>query len=154
MPEFKFFSIDEIKEFVGQLKGQRGGKNKSGDENDEGPTNGASPAPLQPNAGAPAFNPGPAAAPAAFNPGAAPAGFPGAGAAPQGDPAVAALVARIVPRIDATIASGQPAQTVLEWFRGQCGAEAANATLDQIKQHFLPKMTAAALENIAKLIAA
>jgi hypothetical protein len=73
-------------------------------------------------------------------------------AAPQ--PAVAALVARIVPKIDGAIASGQPTDQVLSWFRGQCGPEAAGATLDQIKTVFLPKMAAPGLENIAKLMAA
>lgn len=141
-----FDSIAEVKDFVASLKGTRGKKG----ENDDGelipgnPTQQA-PAPLQPPA---------QQQPAAFQPQAAPAftppqGFPGA---PAADPAAAALVARIVTRIDGAIASGQPADAVLTWFRGQCGAEAANATMDQVKQVFLPKLAMPTLENIAKLM--
>lgn len=133
-----FDSIEEVKDFVGSLKGTRG---KKGDDAEPQAANQA-PAPLQP----------PAQQQPAFNPPAQVAGFPGAGAAPGTDPAVHALVERIVKRIDGAIASGQPADAVLTWFRGQCGAEAANATMDQIKQSFLPKLAAPALENIAKLM--
>ena len=68
------------------------------------------------------------------------------------DPVVAGLVQRIVTRIDSAIASGQPADAVLTWFRGQCGAEASAATMDHIKTVFLPKLAVPALENIAKLM--
>lgn len=139
--ELKFFSIDEVKEFVKQLKGTRGGK---GDATDEGPITGATvPHPLNPpQGGAATFNPG-----GAFNPG---AGFP-TGPAPE----VVALATRISARIDFVIQSmGQSPENTLKWFRDQFGPEAANATMDQIKTVFLPKSTVPALENIAKLIAA
>ncbi len=127
-------------EFKARIKNPRGGKD------DEPLTNNTAPAPLQPPQGQPAaFQPG---ATAAFNP---PQGgnFPGA---PSIDSAGAAIVGRIVTRIDGAIASGQPADAVLTWFRGQCGAEAASATMDQIKQVFLPKLAMPTLENIAKLM--
>jgi hypothetical protein len=128
-------------EFKARIKNPRGGKD------DDGPATGTqqAPAPLMPpQGGGQAFNPNP---PVAFTP--PQGGFPGA---PAGDPVVAGLVQRIVARIDGAIASGQPADAVLNWFRGQCGAEAAGATMDQIKTVFLPKLTVPALENIAKLM--
>lgn len=139
-----FDSIAEIREFVASLKGTRGKKGEIDDDAGQ-PAAGQAPAPIQP----------PAQQPAAFTPSQGPAfqppqgGFPGA---PVGDPAAAGLVARIVTRIDGAIASGQPADAVLTWFRGQCGTEAANASMDQIKQVFLPKMPMPSLENIAKLM--
>lgn len=143
-----FDSIDEVKEFVKGLKGTRSGK--AGDA-DEGPA-GQAPAPLQPPAGGPAFNPG------GFvpqGPGAGPmgGGFPAA-AATMPAPEVVALVARINAKIDSAIASGQPADSALTWFRAQCGPEAAGATLDQIKTVFLYKTALPTLEQIAKLMAA
>jgi hypothetical protein len=86
--------------------------------------------------------------PTAFTP---PQAFPGT---PTIDPAVMALVQRIATRLDAVIAQGQPVDTALGWLRGQCGAEASAATMDQIKTVFLPKLTAVGLEQIAKLIGA
>ena len=135
-----FDSIEEVKSFVASLKGTRGKKG----EGDEAEGAAQAPAPLMPQ-NQPAFNPSPA--PSTFQP--PPNAFPGA---PAGDPVVAGLVARIVARIDSAIASGQPADAVLGWFRGQCGAEAAGATMDQIKTVFLPKLAAPGLENIAKLM--
>jgi len=141
-----FDSIEEVKVFVASLKGTRGKKG----EGDDGDTGAAqvgqqAPAPLMPAAGG-------QQQPSAFQPAAfAPSqgGFLGA---PVADPAVAGLVQRIVVRIDGAIASGQPADAVLTWFRGQCGAEAAGATMDQIKTVFLPKLAVPGLENIAKLM--
>jgi hypothetical protein len=135
-----FDSIEEVKAFVGSLKGTRGGKKGDDDEPQTGTQ--TAPAPLMPPA-----NPPSAFTPAAFTP--PQGGFPGQ---PAGDPAVAALVQRINTRIDSAIASGQPADSVLGWFRGQCGAEASAATMDQIKTVFLPKMAVPGLENIAKLM--
>ena len=127
-----FDSIEEVKEFVASLKGTRGGKKGEADE-------ATPPAPLAPPTGgqpnAPAFNPGATHAPAI-------------------DPVVKGLVDRIVPRIDAAIASGQPAENVLTWFRQQCGAEAVNYDLNQIKTIALPKQSVPTLEGIAKLMAA
>ena len=138
-----FDSIEEVKEFVANLKGTRGGKNK---EEDAPPASAQPPAPMQP----------PTGAPAAFNPTAAPSAFPGAPTPPAGPPPeIAALVKRIVDRIDGAIAGGQPPDSVLGWFRANVGDPgAASATMDQIKTHFLPKAPQPVLENIAKLMAA
>jgi hypothetical protein len=136
-----FDSIEEVKLFVAALKGTRG---KKGEEESGDAAVHQAPAPLMPPQAAPqAFQ---AAAAPQFSP---PAAFP---IGPGTDPAVMALVGRINTRIDGAIASGQPADQVLTWFRGQCGAEAGNATMDQIKANFLPKLSMAALENIAKLM--
>ena len=124
-------------EFKARIKNPRGGK-----DDDAPAAGGQAPAPIIPPQQGPAFAP----APAAFTP---PQGFPGA---PVGDPVVAGLVQRIVARIDGAIASGQPADAVLNWFRGQCGAEASAATMDQIKTVFLPKLAVPGLENIARLM--
>lgn len=147
-----FDTIDELREFVKtHLKNPR---NKAGNDdadttlNTAGATGGA-PAPLMPPQNpAPQFQPSPAPA---FNPNGAPqGGFPGVGV--QIDPAVAALVNRVNAKIDGSVAAGQPIESVLAWFRNRCGPEAANATLDQIKQHFLPKHSIPSLEEIAKLM--
>lgn len=137
--------FDSEEEFKARIKNPRGGKGSSDDADSAGQV----PAPLVPPPNPqPASNPAPA--PAAFVP---PQGFPGAGQAPApvADP-VMALVQRITARIDSAIASGQPADAVLNWFRGQCGAEASAATMDQIKTVFLHKLAVPGLENIAKLM--
>lgn len=143
-----FDSIEEVKEFVASLKGTRGKKG-------EGEGEGSAPQPLAPPAGGQAqtFNPGGMqgfAAPAA---GAVAGAFPVAGA-PQISNEVATLVQRIVTKLDSAIASGQPADQALAWFKSQCGPETANYTLDQIKQQALPKLAQPVLENMAKLMAA
>jgi len=148
----EFDSIEEVKDFVTKLKGTRGGK---ADKDEAEETKAAAPEPLKPPAQtAAAFNPGNGfAAPA---PGAAPqAAGPFAAAAPAVAPEVLALVTRIGTRIDGAIASGQPADQVLAWFRGECqkaGIDATNASLDQIKSVLLVKMPVPALEGIAKLM--
>jgi hypothetical protein len=130
-------------EFKARIKNPRGGKDDDGQP--AGTTQ--APPPLMPPQGqSTAFNPAPP--PAAFTP----PQFPGAAGQPTVDPTVAGLVQRIVARIDSAIASGQPADAVLNWFRGQCGAEASAATMDQIKAVFLPKLAVPGLENIAKLM--
>ena len=93
-----------------------------------------------------------AAQPQVFTPSAAVAqpqqGFPGN----SGSPATAAtnpLVTAILARIDGAVSSGQPADNVVNWFRQQIGPEAANATLEQIKQIFVPRMTEQQLKQIA-----
>lgn len=149
--KLEFESIEEVKEFVTKLKGTRGGK--AGDKDDEAQA-GAAPAPLAPPiTGATAFNPGGFAPPVggAGQPGGA---FPAAGAAVLA-PEVQALVNRVVVRIDGAIASGQPADQVLAWFRNECakgGVDATNATMDQIKAVLLSKLSVPSLENIAKLM--
>jgi hypothetical protein len=136
-----FDSIEEVKEFVANLKGTRGKKG----EIDDAPA-AAAPAPLQPPQ---TFNPSgfaPQGQPAAQVGGA----FPAAVVGPA--PEVLALVTKITARLDQALAGGQPAEQALTWFRSQCGPEAASATMDQIKGTFLPRMTVPVLENIAKLM--
>lgn len=158
--QLTFSSIEEVREFIKSLKGTRGGKGGADDGENVNPTAGSAPPPLQPPSGGaagqaqPQFNPGTGQAqPFApqFQPPGQGAGFPGASAV---DPALQAIVGRIVAKIDGALTNGQPADAVLKWFREQCGAEAANATLDQIKQMFLAKLPMASLENIAKLMGA
>jgi hypothetical protein len=132
--ELKFSSVDEVKEFIKLLKGTRGGK---GGDADEGTA--TAPAPLMPPA-------------TGFNPGGMAPSFPGPGASV--DPQISALVDRIVTKINGAVAGGQPADAVLTWFRGRCGPEAANATLDQIKGQFLAKLSVPHLEETAKLMGA
>lgn len=134
--------FDSEEEFKSRIKNPRGGK-----DGGEGQPTGNAPAPLMPpQQQTTAFVPS-ASPPTAFAP--PQPGFP---SAPAVDPAVMGLVQRITARIDSAIASGQPADAVLGWFRGQCGAEAAAATMDQIKTVFLPKLAVPGLENIAKLM--
>lgn len=151
--EFTGNTADEmneaVKDYASKIKGTRGGRSKD----DADAQSGGAPAPLQPPQGGVAgFAPGGGGAPQGFNP----TSFSPAGAQTvQGpSPEVAALVQRISTRIDGLIQQGQPAADVLKWFQGQCGAEAANATMDQIKAHFLYKLPQPSLEDMAKLIAA
>jgi len=145
--KLEFDSIEEIQDFVKKLKGTRGGKEKPDELEQQLPA--AAPAPLAPpTGGQTAFAPLAAGATAA-------AAGPFAAAANGPAPEVVALVQRIAVRIDGAIASGQPADQALGWFRGECqkaGLDAANATMDQIKAVFLPKMPVPALESIAKLM--
>ena len=136
-----FETMDEFEAFRTSGKKTRTKK----EEADEAAT-GNAPAPLQP-----AFNPG-GAAPAA-------AGFPGAGGAfpaPAGPaPEVLSIVSRIISKTDASLQAGQGTpEQVLQWFRNQCGPEAASMTLDQVKTIALPRLPMPTLENMAKLIAA
>jgi hypothetical protein len=141
--KLEFNSIEEVKEFVAQLKGTRG---KKGDGDGEaGPQ---APTPVMPPAGGAAAFQGPSAA-QGFAPVANP--FP---PATGGDPAIAALVHRIGVGIDTQLARGSDPNNALTWFRQQCGPEAAAATMEQIKTVFLPRLPMAALENIAKLTGA
>lgn len=142
-----FDTIEEVKEFVKGLKGTRGGKNDdAGDD-----AKGNAPAPLQPPAGGFA---GPGAT-TGFPGNAAPGGaFPGGAAATGLDPAVQGVVTRIVTKLDASLAAGNSSEAALTWFRSHFGPEAANATLDQIKQVFLARLPVATLENIAKMMGA
>ena len=146
----EFDSFEEMEAFRTSGKKTR---TKKEEADEAGAVTGNAPAPLQPPAGgaAPGFNPGGFAPPAG---GAAPQGgaFPAIGAQTGPAPEVVALVTRISNRVDEAIKSGQPADQVLAWFRGQCGPEAANMTMDQIKGIALPKMAVPGLENIAKLM--
>lgn len=74
--------------------------------------------------------------------------FPG-GSGNSGTPQAHPLVTAILARIDGAVASGQPADAVVTWFRQQIGPDAANATLDQIKQVFIPRMSEQQLKQIA-----
>lgn len=149
-----FDTVEELRAFVkDELKGKRGGGKNDTDDAGPQPSTQA-PAPLQPPAGgAGVFQPQ-QQAPSTFNPGVAPGQFQ-----PQGsvtvDPNVMGLVQRINTKIDGAVAGGQPVDQVLTWFRGQCvqaGLDAANATMDQIKQIFLLKLPVPSLEQIAKLM--
>lgn len=152
-----FDSIDEVREFVKGLKTSRN-KNDADEGTQAGATGGQiATAPIQPPVGGGAGFPGAPGGFAAPGAGAGPAGgaFPAAGAQTGPAPEVLAMVARITARMDAVLQSGQgTVDTMLPWFRGQCGPEAANATLDQIKQNFLPRLSYPALEGIAKLTGA
>lgn len=64
-------------------------------------------------------------------------------------PPVHPLVTAILARIDGAVSGGQAADAVVTWFRQQIGPDAANATLDQIKQVFIPRMTEQQLRQIA-----
>lgn len=141
-----FDTIDELRDFVKtHLKTKRGGKDDEPDAGAGQPATGNAPQPLMPAQQHTGFN-GPTGGFAPPN-GSGPS-FPSA--APGVDPAIATLVARVNARIDASVASGQNVDNMLNWFRGQSGPEAANATLDQIKQNFMHKLPMATLENIAK----
>lgn len=59
------------------------------------------------------------------------------------------LIQAILARIDGAVNSGQSADAIVNWFRQQIGPEAAQATLDQIKQIFVPRMTEQQLRQIA-----
>jgi len=146
---------DAAKAYVATLKGTRGGKSKEDGEAVQ-PATAQAPPPMAP----------PSVNAAAGFPGAGGFAPPAAGVAPQAggpfapavsvSPEVSALVARINARIDSAIASGQPADAALNWFRSEgtkAGIpEAANATMDQIKGVILPKMTVPALTQIAQMM--
>lgn len=76
-------------------------------------------------------------------------GFPGGNSGAPAATATHPLVTAILARIDGAVSSGQPSDAVVTWFRQQIGPEAANATLDQIKQIFVPRMTEQQLKQIA-----
>lgn len=146
-----FDSIEEVKEFVISLKGTRGGK--KGDDTDE--VKGNAPAPIQPPANqtlnTPGFLGSGGFAPPAGGATQAAAGFPAA-AAPNSVQEAHPHVARIIAGIEKSLQGGTDVNNMLSWFRNQCGAEAANATLDQIKAVFIPKQSPATLEHIVKLM--
>ena len=163
----EFESEDEFEAFRVSGKKPRKGKGDKDESKDQGESEtsqaalepkgpGASaPAPIQPPAAAPTF--APQAAPSPF--GAAPA----AGVAPTAAafpapvasgpaPEVLALVQKISEQVDKVIGMGQPADKVLDWFQKRSGAGAEQATMDQIKSVFLPRMTMEQLAETAKLI--
>jgi hypothetical protein len=143
--KIEFNSVEEVKEFVAQLKGTRGKKGDGDGEANPGPQ---APAPVMPPGGAPTFQG--AGATQGFTPPAA-SPFP----PPTGSDAhVTALVQRISVGIDTQLARGSDPNSALTWFRQQCGPEATAATMDQIKTVFLPRLLMPALENIAKLTGA
>ena len=154
--ELRFSSIDEIKDFMAQLKGTRGKKG----ENDDAPTvAGNVPAPI-PVPVAPAFQAAGLVAPQVQHAAQAAAGPFAPVAGPVASPEVLALLTRITGRVDALIAGTVPGTApqapdkVLEWLRSQLGPEAAMASMEQVKAVFMPRLTQPALEQIAKLIGA
>lgn len=164
---------EQVKDYASKIKGSRGGKN-TGDAEQANPAqqqpSNPPPPPMQPPA-----NPGVMASPmpqtapmgtgtfggqasgfpgaAPLAPGAGPAqGFPAAAAQSGPSAEVQALVQRIVARTDGAIQSGQPPAAVLDWFQKQLAPsipEAANASLDQIKQTLLYRLQPAQLTQIA-----
>ena len=129
----EFDSIAEFDEFRANGEAETD-KPKRGRRSPKADSAASAPEPIQPPTGAPGI------------------GFP-AFAPPQAagpSPEVMAVVQRIIVRLDAAINTGQPVEGVLNWFREQCGAEAAAATLDQIKQYFLPRLSMERLTDIAK----
>lgn len=157
-----FDSIEEVTDFVTKLKKTRGGKTDEGDAGMTGNVGGLqAPPPMPPpNSGAPQQ------------------GFPQAGFAPQGGgagqtvggfpvqgvpvlaPEAQVLLQKLGAGIDGSIASGQPTEPALQWFRAELSkvgisAAAAATDLGAIKGVFLPQLAAvnfAALQNIAKLM--
>jgi hypothetical protein len=99
----------------------------------------------------PAITPGPPATftppvtPVAVTP--APQGFPGANGTAA--PAVNPLAIAIADKADNAIAGGQDANAVLMWFRQTIGPDATNATWDQIKSVYLPRLPNEQLVKIA-----
>jgi len=79
-----------------------------------------------------------------------PGSFPGANGQMPSPSQVHPLVTAILARIDGAIQTGQSMDAIVTWFRQQIGPEAANATLDQIKQVFVPRMPEAQLKQIAQ----
>lgn len=148
--QLTFNSIEEVKEFVKSLKGTRGA-GKGSDDGDGQATTGA-PAPMQPPIAG--FNPTGASAPGPFAPSSPPAGASPFAPPPAGDPAVITLVQRINARLDTMAAAGQATDQMLAWFRQRCGAEAAAATMEQIKTVFLSRLSVPTLEETAKLMGA
>ncbi len=131
-----FDSIDEVKTFVASLKGTRG---KGKDEPEEiaaiAPVQGGQP--VMP--AMQGFTP----------PAAAMTGFPGA--APT-TPTVNPLVPQIIAKLDGAIATGQNAEQITNWFRNLLGPDAAAATLDQIKQVFIPRLAEPQMKQLAQQV--
>lgn len=150
-----FDSIEEVKEFVKQLKGTRGPKDK--DEPEAGATGGQAPPPIMPpTTQMQGFGNTTAFAPQGL--GAAPqaGGFPAAGAPVGPAPEIVAIVAKIVAKLDAGVASGHDPVAALNWFRSElqkAGFDATQHDMASIKAVVLPKMPMPFLENIAKLMA-
>lgn len=139
--QLTFNSIEEVREFVKGLKGTRGGKNDDAADA-PAPIN----PPLQPTGTQ--FGAGSAGSFQGFGNPAPAGGSPFGG----GAPAVHPLVGQIIARIDSAIASGQPPEAALGWFRSNLGPEAAQATMDQVKTVFLPRLASEQLAQIAKLM--
>src|SRR5689334_21893351 len=110
---FCFDTLDEVKDFVKQLKGTRGGKDKDEPETGGGGGTVTAPPPQMPPPNPGAFTGGsPAFAPPAPGAGQGTA-FPAPAAGPVVDPAVTDLVRRLTVRLDCAVASGQPVEAVL-----------------------------------------
>lgn len=132
----EFDSMEEFEQFRVSGKATR---KRTKDEVDEQPVAQTAPPP-----------PAPAVQPVATPPDVQQAmvsGFPGGNG--QMPPTVHPIVTAILARIDGALTSGQSTDAIVTWFRQQIGPEAANATLDQIKQIYVPRMTDAQLKQIA-----
>lgn len=141
--KLEFNSIDEIREFMDQLKGTRGGRKGKTDEADVAADDvkGSAPAPLQP----------PAASAPVFAPQAQPAAPAPVFGAPAVDPAVTDLVGKISARWNESVAA-QPAtgDAALKFFREQVGN--AGASKEQIQGTLLAQLSLDALKKIAGLV--
>lgn len=157
--EYRFNSIAEVMEFVGCLtaKAKKSGKGEADGGEEQAGGTGSSPQPMAPptgQAGFPGGQQGFTAPPAG---GAAPqmgaGAFPALGAptAPAIDPAIAAWVQKIGGVIDATMPTPKGAE-MLTWFRNNFGPEAAQATADQIKTVFLPRLNVEQLAGMGKMM--
>lgn len=152
-----------IKDYVSKLKGTRGGKGSDV----EAETGNTPPNPLAPPTGQTAHQFQPQNGQAS--------GFPGQGGgfAPQAggattqaafpahgagtlDPTIADAVNKVISRIDGAISSGQPMEACRQWVAGQFAAaghpDAQNATIDQLKQVFLPRMALPWLQQMYGLM--
>ncbi len=76
-------------------------------------------------------------------------GFPGAASAA---PVVNPLVPQIIAKLDGAIATGQNAEQITQWFRNLLGPDAASATLDQIKQVFIPRLAEPQMKQLAQQV--
>jgi hypothetical protein len=74
--------------------------------------------------------------------------FPGATAVPAVNP----LVPQIIAKLDGALTSGQNAEQITNWFRNLLGPDAAAATLDQIKQVFIPRLPEPQLKQLAQQV--
>lgn len=138
-----------VRDFVKGLKGTRAGK--GGDDNEDGAK---APPPQAPPTGQTfqAQGGGAAFAPQAGGVVQTGAAFVAPGAP---SPEVLQLVQGIVTRLDGAIQSGQAPDAALNWAKQQIAphdASVANATMDQVKQHYLPRLPLPALQQVARFM--
>lgn len=136
----EFDSMDEFEAFRVSGKKTRGKGQR--DEEEAPPAVQAGQPVMQPIGGQQGFAPAPSGAPAMH-------GFPGASASAQQTVQMHPLAVAIISKVEGALSNGQPSDAIVAWFRQQIGPDAANATLDQLKQVFIPRMPEAQLRQIA-----